>query len=110
MTTVVDIAAGDKRFSTLVTALKAANLVDTLKGTGPFTVFAPTDEAFSKLPPGTVENLLKDTPTLKQILLYHVVSGKTMAKDATQMDSADTVSGKSIKIQKKDGQVMINDA
>jgi uncharacterized surface protein with fasciclin (FAS1) repeats len=110
MTTVVDIATGDKRFSTLVTALKAANLVDTLKGSGPFTVFAPTDEAFSKLPPGTVEKLLKDTPTLKQILLYHVVSGKAMAKDAAQMNSADTVSGKAIKIQKKDGQVMINDA
>jgi transforming growth factor-beta-induced protein len=110
MTTVVDIAAGDKRFSTLVTALKAADLVDTLKGQGPFTIFAPTDEAFSKLPPGTVESLLKDTPTLKQILLYHVVSGKNMARDAVQMNSADTVSGKSITIQKKGNEVMINDA
>jgi uncharacterized surface protein with fasciclin (FAS1) repeats len=110
MATIAEIAANDRRFSTLVTALRAANLEDTLKGVGPYTVFAPTDDAFKQLPAGTVENLLRDTPSLKQILLYHVVSGKAMARDAAQMESANTVSGKSIKIKKQGDQVMINDA
>ena len=110
MKDIVDIAVGDKRFTTLVTALKAANLVDTLKGKGPFTVFAPSDEAFKKLPAGTVEGLLKDIPTLKNILLFHVVSGKMMAAAVTKATSANTVFGKPVSIKVSSGKVMINDA
>jgi len=78
---IVDTAVAAGSFKTLATALEAAGLVETLKGTGPFTVFAPTDDAFAKLPAGTLEALLKDIPKLKNILLYHVVAGKIMAKD-----------------------------
>jgi uncharacterized surface protein with fasciclin (FAS1) repeats len=107
---IVDIAVKDGRFSTLVAALKAADLVETLKGEGPFTVFAPTDDAFGKLPPGTVEKLLDDIPTLKNILLYHVVSGKVMSSDVVNLDSAGTVLGKEVAIKVADEKVMINDA
>jgi len=87
---IVDVAAANGSFSTLVAAVKAAGLVDTLKGDGPFTVFAPTDEAFAKLPAGTVENLLKsqNKDKLTAILTYHVVSGKVMAADVVKLDSA----------------------
>jgi transforming growth factor-beta-induced protein len=107
---IVDTAVADGRFKTLVAAVQAAGLVDTLKGKGPFTVFAPTDEAFAKLPAGTVEALLKDPAKLKEILLYHVVAGNLMAADAAKLTSADTVLGKPIAIKVKDGKVMINDA
>src|SRR5204862_4615665 len=85
------------RFNTLVAAVKAAGLVDALKGPGPFTVFAPTDEAFAKLPPGTLENLLKpeNKDKLMSILLYHVVPGKVMAQDVLKVQSAPTVSRQS---------------
>ena len=85
-TTIVDIAVGDDRFQTLVAALQAADLVETLQGEGPFTVFAPTDDAFAKLPEGTVDALLKDIPALADILLYHVVSGNLMAADVVKLD------------------------
>ncbi|UCC90642.1 MAG: fasciclin domain-containing protein, partial [Dehalococcoidia bacterium] len=88
---IVDIAVADGRFKTLVAALQAADLVGTLKGKGPFTVLAPTDGAFNKLPPGTIEGLLKDTPKLKSILLYHVIAAKAMSRDVMKMTSADTV-------------------
>jgi uncharacterized surface protein with fasciclin (FAS1) repeats len=81
MPTIVDVAVNAGTFKTLVAAVQAAGLVDTLKSAGPFTVFAPNDEAFAKLPKGTVDSLLKDIPKLKNILLYHVVSGKVMAKE-----------------------------
>ena len=106
----MDTAVADGRFKTLVAAVQAAGLVDTLKGKGPFTVFAPTDDAFAKLPAGTVEALLKDPAKLKDILLYHVVAGNVMAADAAKLTSADTVLGKPIAIKVKDGKVMINDA
>ncbi|HEY9604936.1 MAG TPA: fasciclin domain-containing protein, partial [Allocoleopsis sp.] len=96
-------------FSTLVAAIKAAKLVDTLKGAGPFTVFAPTDEAFAKLPDGTVDALLKDIPKLKKILTYHVVSGKVMAADVVKLKSAKTVEGSDVKIDASSG-VKVNDA
>ncbi len=85
---IVDTAVADGRFTTLVAAVQAAGLVETLKGEGPFTVFAPTDEAFAKLPAGTVEDLLKpeNLETLKNILLYHVVAGKVMAADVVTLD------------------------
>lgn len=109
---IVDIAIADGRFTTLVAALKAAGLVDTLKGPGPFTVFAPTDDAFKKLPAGTVDTLLKpeNLDKLKSILLYHVVSGAVMAKDAAMLTSAKTVEGDPIQIKADNGGVMINDA
>jgi uncharacterized surface protein with fasciclin (FAS1) repeats len=110
MADIVDTASNAGSFSTLVTAIKAANLVDTLKGKGPFTVFAPTDEAFAKLPAGTVEELLKDIPKLKKILTYHVVSGKVMAADVVKLKSAKTVEGSDVKIDASNGGVKVNNA
>jgi uncharacterized surface protein with fasciclin (FAS1) repeats len=107
---IVDIAVADGRFETLVTAVKAAGLVETLKGEGPYTVFAPTDDAFAKLPPGTIESLLEDIPTLKNILLYHVVPGKVMASKVVDLDKAGTALGKDVMIRVMDGNVMVNDA
>ena len=107
---IVDTAVADGRFTTLAAALEAAGLVETLKGEGPFTVFAPTDEAFAKLPEGTVEALLQDIPALTDILLYHVVSGEVMAADVVNLESAETVSGKSISIKVMDGKVFLNDS
>ncbi|AFZ09407.1 beta-Ig-H3/fasciclin [Oscillatoria nigro-viridis PCC 7112] len=106
---IVDTAVSAGSFTTLVAAVKAAGLVDTLKGAGPFTVFAPTDEAFAKLPAGTVEALLKDIPKLTKILTYHVVSGKVMAADAVKLKSAKTVEGSEVKIDASNG-VKINDS
>lgn len=108
--TIVDIAVADGRFTTLVAALGAANLVDTLKGEGPFTVFAPTDDAFAKLPEGTVDALLADIPALTDILLYHVVSGKVLASDVVTLENADTVLGQKVMIKVENGNVYINDA
>ena len=93
--TIVDVAASNPDFSTLVAAVKAAGLAETLSGAGPFTVFAPTNAAFAKLPPGTVEDLLKpeNKAKLVAILTYHVVPGKVMAADAVKLDKAGTVNG-----------------
>jgi transforming growth factor-beta-induced protein len=107
---IVDIAVEDGRFTTLVTAVQAADLVDTLKGEGPYTVFAPTDDAFNKLPAGTIEALLNDIPALTNILLYHVVPGKVMAADVVNLSSATTASGESVTISVMGDKVMINDA
>ncbi|MBF2021318.1 MAG: fasciclin domain-containing protein [Hydrococcus sp. C42_A2020_068] len=109
MANIVDTAVNAGSFKTLVAAIKAANLGDTLKGTGPFTVFAPTDEAFAKLPDGTLDALLKDIPKLKKILTYHVVSGKVMASDVIKLKSAATVEGSKVKIDATNG-VKVNDA
>jgi len=105
MLNIIDTAVAAGSFKTLAAALTAAGLVDTLKGTGPFTVFAPTDDAFAKLPDGTVDALLKDVPKLKGILTYHVVSGKVMAADVMKMDgkSANTVNGAELKIGTQGG-------
>ena len=104
------VAAGD--FKTLAAALNAAGLVDTLKGAGPFTVFAPTDAAFAKLPAGTVENLLKpeNKEKLVAILTYHVVAGDVMAKDVVKLTEAKTVNGKSVKVMTEGGKVMVDSA
>ncbi len=107
---IVDIAVADGRFETLVAALQAADLVDTLKGDGPFTVFAPTDDAFNMLPEGTVAGLLADIPALTDILLYHVVSGKVMAIDVFGLTSATTVQGQDVNIRVEGGNVYIDDA
>jgi uncharacterized surface protein with fasciclin (FAS1) repeats len=98
MADIVDTAVAAGNFKTLVTAVKAAGLVDTLKSKGPFTVFAPTDDAFAKLPKGTVEGLLKDVPKLKSVLTYHVVPGKVMAADVVKLKTAKTVQGQDVKI------------
>ena len=108
--TIVDVAAGNPDFSTLVAAVKAAGLVETLSGEGPFTVFAPTNEAFAKLPEGKVDSLLADIPTLKKILTYHVVAGKVMAADVVGLNNATTVQGDDVKIAVVDGKVKLNDA
>lgn len=109
--TIVDIAVADGRFTTLVAAVTAADLVETLSGEGPFTVFAPTDDAFAALPAGTLESLLlpENKQQLTDILLYHVVSGKVMAADVVTLTSAPTVLGKDVTITIKDGKVFLND-
>jgi uncharacterized surface protein with fasciclin (FAS1) repeats len=109
--TIVDVAAGAGQFKTLVAAVKAAGLAETLSGKGPFTVFAPTDEAFAKLPAGTVENLLKpeNKQKLAGILTYHVLAGKVMAADVKTM-SAKTVNGKEAAIKVDGGKVTIGAA
>ena len=109
---IVDTAVAAGSFKTLATALQAAGLADTLKGKGPFTVFAPTDEAFRKLPAGTVESLLKpeNRDKLKAILLYHVVSGDVTAAQVMKLSSAKTVNGQDVKITVNDGTVMVDDA
>ncbi len=106
---IVDTAVQAGSFKTLAAALQAAGLVDTLKGEGPFTVFAPTDEAFAKLPAGTVEALLKDIPKLKAILTYHVVAGRVEAKDVVKLSKATTVNGQDLAIASAHG-VTINNA
>ena len=108
--TIVNVATADGRFTTLVAAIKAAGLVDTLNGAGPFTVFAPTDDAFKMLPAGTLDTLLKpeNLAQLKNILLYHVVSGKLMAADVVKLTSVKTVLGQDIVITVKDGKVYLN--
>lgn len=108
---IVDAAVFNK-FNTLVAAVQAAGLVDTLKGEGPFTVFAPTDEAFAKLPAGTLDNLLKpaNKKQLTDILLYHVVSGQVLAEDVVKLQRADTALGKPVTIKVQDGKVYINGA
>ncbi len=107
---IVETAVGAGLFNTLVTAVKAAGLVETLSGPGPFTVFAPTDEAFAKLPAGTVEALLQDKAKLASILTYHVVSGKYMAADVLKMSSLKSVQGQNITISLKGGAPMADNA
>ncbi|MFN3656369.1 MAG: fasciclin domain-containing protein [Pseudolabrys sp.] len=109
---IVDTAVGAGQFKTLAAALQAADLVNTLKGPGPFTVFAPTDAAFAKLPAGTVESLLKpeNKAKLTAILTYHVVPGAVKAEQVTKIDQAKTVNGAAVKVSTSGGKVMINDA
>lgn len=109
---IVDTAVSAGSFETLAAALQAAGLVETLKGPGPFTVFAPSDEAFAKLPAGTVENLLKpeNKAQLQAVLTYHVVPGKVTAAQVSKMSSAKTVQGQNLRIQVTGGKVMIENA
>ena len=109
---IVDIAAGNPDFSTLVTAVKAAGLVDTLKGEGPFTVFAPTNEAFAKLPKETLDSLLmpENKDKLVAVLTHHVVAGKVMAAEVVKMDSAKTVHGDMVMIKMDGSSVMVDSA
>jgi len=107
---IVDTAVGAGQFKTLVKLVQEADLVDALRGEGPFTVFAPTDEAFAKLPKSQVDALLKDKEALRRVLLYHVVQGKVMASDVTKMRSAKTLQGQNINIRVRNNVVRINDA
>jgi uncharacterized surface protein with fasciclin (FAS1) repeats len=111
--TIVELASGNEDFSTLVAAVKAAGLVETLQGEGPFTVFAPTNEAFAKLPEGTLEKLLKpeNRDMLTSILTYHVVAGKVKARDVVKLKSAKTVQGQDVGIRvTKNQKVIIENA
>nr|WP_241664500.1 fasciclin domain-containing protein [Ningiella ruwaisensis] len=109
---IVDVAASNENFTTLVAALKAAGLVDALKAEGPLTVFAPTDEAFAKLPPGTVEDLLKpeNKEKLIEVLTYHVVPGKVTASDVVMVDSANSLQGQAITVTVDGETVKVDDA
>ena len=109
---IVDTAVAAGSCTTLAKALAAADLVATLEGPGPFTVFAPTDEAFAKLPAGTLESLLKpeNKDTLRRILTYHVVAGEVRASDVVKLQSAKAVSGDTITIEVRDGKVLVDDA
>jgi len=109
---IVDTAVASGQFKTLAAALNAAGLVNTLKGPGPFTVFAPTDDAFAKLPPGTLDDLLKpeNKGKLTAILTYHVVPGTVTSRQATNLKEAKTVNGSMLQVSTRDGKVMINNA
>ena len=107
---IVDTAVAAGSFKTLAAALQAADLVDTLKGKGPFTLFAPTDEAFQKLPPGALDALLADKAKLAAVLTYHVVPGKVWAAEAMKLNSAKTVNGQNLTIRVKEGAVLVDNA
>ena len=107
---IVTIAVEAGNFKTLAAALTETGLVDALQSGGPFTVFAPTDDAFAKLPEGTLETLIKDKETLKKILLYHVVAGEVTSKEVVNLTKAETLAGKNIKIKVIEGSVMINNS
>jgi len=109
---IVDTAVSAGQFETLAAALEAAGLVETLKGEGPYTVFAPTDEAFAKLPEGTVEMLLQpeNKDQLVSVLTYHVVPGKVVAADVVKLETAKTVNGSDVAIEVMDGNVKVDDA
>lgn len=112
MKNIVEVAVEAGNFKTLVTALKAADLVGTLEGPGPFTVFAPSDAAFAKLPAGTVEGLLGDKAKLASILTFHVISGKVMAADVIKSNGAEpmTLNGETLDIVVRDGKVYVDGA
>ncbi len=107
---IVETAVAAGSFKTLATALTEAGLIETLKGKGPFTVFAPTDAAFAKLPKGALEGLLKDKEALKKVLLYHVVSGNVTSDQVVKLSSAKTVQGQEVKIKVMDGKVHVDGA
>ncbi|MDZ7764059.1 MAG: fasciclin domain-containing protein [Melioribacteraceae bacterium] len=107
---IVETAVAADDFNTLATALTEAGLLDALQAEGPFTVFAPTDAAFAKLPEGALESLLKDKEALTQVLLYHVVKGKVMASDVVNLSEAETLSGKKVNIKVSDSGVLLNDS
>lgn len=110
MADLVETAINAGNFNTLVKAVEAAELVETLKSPGPYTVFAPTDDAFNNLPPGTLDSLLQDIPKLKKILMYHVAYGDVMLEDLIETDHAETLEGSIVAIDSADGKVKVNDA
>jgi uncharacterized surface protein with fasciclin (FAS1) repeats len=109
MKKIIETAIANGSFKTLVTAIKAAGLAERLSGPGPFTVFAPNDEAFAKLPKGAFEGLLNDIPKLRRLLAYHVVAGKALGADVMKLSSAKTVHGRNVTITSDEG-IKVNDA
>lgn len=109
MANILDTAAKSGSFNTLIEAVKVTGLTDTLQGSGPFTIFAPTDEAFDKLPTGTIDKLLSDIPQLTKILTYHIVAGKVMSEDVIKLDKTTTFEGSDLKIH-NNGSLMVGDA
>ena len=109
MANILDTAAKSGSFNTLVEAVKITGLTETLQGLGPFTIFAPTDEAFDKLPTGTIDKLLSDIPQLTKILTYHIVAGKVMSEDVEKLDKTTTFEGSDLKIH-SNGSLMVGDA
>ncbi|MBW4685797.1 MAG: fasciclin domain-containing protein [Komarekiella atlantica HA4396-MV6] len=110
MADLVETAVNAGNFNTLVKAVEAINLTETLRSPGPFTVFAPTDEAFAKLPEGTLESLLQDIPKLKKVVTYHVAFGDVRSDDLVQIDEAQTVEGSIVAIESANGKIKVNDA
>lgn len=110
MSNIVETASADGSFKTFVTAVKAAGLTETLAEPGPFTVFAPNEAAFAKLPQGTLAGLLQDAPKLKQLLSYHVIAGKLMAADVMKLPNAKTIQGQNVGIALNNGVIKLNDA
>ncbi|MBD6616387.1 fasciclin domain-containing protein [Komarekiella sp. 'clone 1'] len=110
MADLVETAINAGNFNTLVKAVEAINLIETLQSPGPFTVFAPTDEAFAKLPEGTLDSLLQDIPKLKKIVTYHVAFGDVRSDDLVQIDEAQTVEGSIVAIESANGKLKVNDA
>lgn len=110
MPDLVETAVNAGNFNTLAKAVEAAELVEILKSPGPYTVFAPTDDAFAKLPPGTLDSLLQDIPKLKKILMYHVANGDVRSDDLIQIDHAETLEGSIVAVDSADGKVKVNDA
>lgn len=110
MSSIVEMLVNDGRFDTFVSAIQASNLTDTLNGPGPFTVFAPTDEAFAGLPEETVDRIMNDIPSLTRVVTYHVVAGQLASSDLVAQTSWQTIEGSSIKLQQLDGQTFVNDA
>ncbi|ODH01397.1 fasciclin domain-containing protein [Nostoc edaphicum CCNP1411] len=110
MADLVETAVNAGNFNTLVKAAKAANLIEILKSPGSFTLFAPTDEAFAKLPKGTLDSLLQDIPKLKKIVAYHIVSGDVRSDDLVQINEAETLEGSIVAIESADGKFKVNNA
>lgn len=110
MPDLVETAVNAGNFNTLAKALEAVELVEVLKSSGPYTVFAPTDDAFAKLPAGTLDSLLQDIPKLKKILMYHVTNGDVRSDDLIQIDHAETLEGSIVAVDSADGKVKVNDA
>ncbi len=110
MADLVETAVNAGNFNTLVKAAKAANLIEILKSPGSFTLFAPTDEAFAKLPKGTLDSLLQDIPKLKKIVAYHIASGDVRSDDLVQINEAETLEGSIVAIESADGKFKVNDA
>ncbi len=110
MADILDVAASSGYFKTLTKAISTAGMSETLKGKGPFTVFAPSDEAFAKLPSSTVESLLKDPSRLKSVLNYHIAQGRFMANDLKKITSVKTLEGQNLKLETANGRITVNGA
>jgi len=110
MSSLVETLVNDGRFDTFVSAIQASNLSDTLNGTGPFTVFAPTDDAFAGLPEGTVDRIMDDIPSLTSVVTYHIVPGQLASDDVITQESLKTVQGSNVKLRRMDGRAFVNDA